>query len=113
MTSEGYYERLDAQTFTATRATESPWDERLQHGSPPTALLARAMLSAHPREDMRLARITSEFLGPIPRGEMRVSTRVLRPGRRIELLEGVLESGGREVVSARAWRIGATVTAES
>jgi hypothetical protein len=105
MTSDGYYERIDAQTFTATRATESPWDERLQHGSPPTALLARAMLRAHPREDMRLARITSEFLGPIPRGEMRVTTRVLRPGRRIELLEGVLESGGREVVSARAWRI--------
>src|ERR1700681_1937190 len=105
MTSEGYYERLDAQTYNATRATESPWDEPLPHGSPPTALLARAMLHAHPREEMRLARITSEFLGPIPRGEMRVSTRVLRPGRRIELLECVLASRGRAGACARAWGV--------
>jgi hypothetical protein len=38
---------------------------------------------------------------------MSVRTRVTRPGRRIELLEGVIESGGREVLSARAWRIAA------
>lgn len=105
MPADGYYQRLDVDRYLATRATESPWDERLQHGSPPTALLARAMLQAHPRVDMRLARITSEFLGPIPRAEMEVRTRVLRPGKRIELLEGTLASGGREVVSARAWRI--------
>ena len=41
MPADGYYERLDADRYQATRATESPWDERLQHGSPPTALLAR------------------------------------------------------------------------
>jgi acyl-CoA thioesterase superfamily protein/acyl-Coa thioesterase superfamily protein len=105
MTAEAYFERIDAETFLATHATESPWDERLQHGSPPTALLARAMLDTHPRDDMRLARITAEFLGPIPRAEVRVRTRVLRPGKRIELLEASLESGGREVVNARAWRI--------
>ena len=105
MPEAGYYERLDQNRYLATRATESPWDERLQHGSPPTALLAHAMLAAHPRDGMRLARITSEFLGPIPRAEMTVRTSVLRPGKRIELLEGTLSSGGRDVVSARAWRI--------
>jgi hypothetical protein len=54
---------------------------------------------------VRIARMAVDFLGPIPRQEMRVRTRVVRPGRRIELLEGTLESGGREVVTARAWRI--------
>ncbi|MDB5072065.1 MAG: hypothetical protein JWM87_3176 [Candidatus Eremiobacteraeota bacterium] len=105
MEFEAFYERVDADTYAATRATMSPWDERLQHGSPSTALLAHVMCSAHPRDDMRLARITSEFLGPIPIGAMRVRTRVVRPGKRIELLEGALEVGGREVVTARAWRI--------
>ena len=61
-----FYERLDAETFAATTATMSPWDERLQHGGPPTALLARAITDAHPRDDMRIARVASEFLGPIP-----------------------------------------------
>jgi hypothetical protein len=100
------YERIDDDAFAATTATQSPWDVRLQHGSPPTALLARAMLARHPHDGMRLARISAEFLGPIPLATMHVRTRVARPGRRIEMLEGAIESDGPEVVLARAaWRI--------
>jgi hypothetical protein len=103
--SHAYYERLDAHRFTALRATESPWDTRLQHGGPPTALLARVMLDDHPRDDMRLARITADFLGPIPRDVVDIHTRVVRAGKRIELIEGTMTSGGRDAVVARAWRI--------
>jgi len=102
---DAFYERVDDETFAATRATQSPWDERLQHGSPPTALLAHLMSVRNPREDMRIARISSEFLGPIPLATVRVRTRVARPGRRIEMLEGALECDGREIVLARVWRI--------
>ena len=77
----------------------------MQHGSPPSALLAHAFAERHPRADVRVARLAVDFLGPIPRQEMHVRTRVVRAGKRIELLEGTLESGGREVVTARAWRI--------
>ncbi len=100
-----FYEPGPDGAYVATEATMSPWDVNLQHGSPPSALLAYAMESAHPRDDMRAARIAVEFLGPIPRGTVRARTRVRRPGRRIELLEGTLESEGRDVVSARIWRI--------
>jgi hypothetical protein len=100
-----FYERIGDDAYAATTATQSPWDDRLQHGSPPTALLARAMLARHPRDEMRLARISAEFLGPIPLATMHVRTRVARPGRRIKMVEGVLESDGREVVLARAWQI--------
>jgi hypothetical protein len=105
MAPASFYQRLDADTFAATAATMSPWDERLQHGAPPTALVAHVMSANHPRPDMRFARITSEFLGTLPLATMRVRTRVARPGRRIEMLEGVVESNGREVLTARAWRI--------
>ena len=105
MAPASFYRRLDAETFAATEATASPWDERLQHGGPPTALVAHVMSTHHPRPDMRFARIASEFLGVLPRAEMRVRTRVVRPGRRIEMLEGVVEADGREVLAARAWRI--------
>jgi hypothetical protein len=100
-----FYERVDAETFVATSWTTSPWDARLQHGGPPTALVAHVLCETFPRDDMRIARVASEFLGPIPIAEMRVRTRVLRPGKRIELLEGTLEVGGRDVVSTRVWRI--------
>lgn len=100
-----FYERIDDETYAPTTATSSPWDERLQHGGPPTALLAHAVAARHPREDLRVARIASEFLGPIPRAPVRVRTRVVRPGRRIELVEATAEIGGREVLAARVWRI--------
>jgi hypothetical protein len=105
MNLTSFYEPAGEGAFAALEATMSPWDVRLQHGSPPTALLAYAMETAHPREDMRAGRIAVEFLGPMPRGIMRVRTRVSRPGKRIELLEGVLECDGREIVTGRIWRI--------
>jgi hypothetical protein len=101
----GFYEQTAPDTFVATTATQSPWDRRLQHGSPPTTLLAHAMQTNHPRDDVRIARITAEFLGPIPIGTMHVTTRVVRPGKRIELIEGAIACDGREVVLARVWRI--------
>lgn len=104
-TPAGFYERVDAETFVATAWTTSPWDARLQHGGPPTALMAHVLCEAFPRDDMRIARVASEFLGPIPVAAMRVRTRMLRPGKRIELLEGTLEVNGRDVVSTRIWRI--------
>ena len=110
MQPSAFYERAGDATFVATNATQSPWDKRLQHGSPPTALLAHEIAARHPRADMRVARVTADFLGPIPLSNVLVKTRVVRPGRRIELLEGVMESGGREVVSARVWRIAVTAT---
>lgn len=104
-TATAFYKRIDDDAFAATDATTSPWDDELQHGGPPAALLAWAIAERHPREDMRIARVAIDFLGGIPRDVMRVRTRVLRPGRRIELAEGALESRGRESVVARVWRV--------
>jgi hypothetical protein len=100
-----FFERVDVDVFRATESTMSPWDRDLQHGGPATALLAWAIEERHPSEAMRTARIAVDFLGVIPRDVGRIRTRVVRPGRRIELLEGTLESRGRDVVTARIWRV--------
>jgi hypothetical protein len=103
--AEAFFERLDLDVFAASEATMSPWDRDLQHGGPATALLAWAIEERHPSDSLRIARIAMDFLGGIPRDVCRVRTRVVRPGRRIELLEGTLESRGREAVIARVWRV--------
>lgn len=54
---------------------------------------------------MRLARVAIDILRPVPVGELTARTRTLRPGKRVALLETVLESGGQEVLCARGWRI--------
>jgi len=107
MSDTCFFEPLGNGRFLATRATESPWDRRLQHGSPPTALLAYAAERAFPRPDVRVARVNVEFLGPIPRDVVTVTATVARPGKRIELLEAVLasERDGRDIATARIWRI--------
>lgn len=105
MDFDAYFTRVDGETYAPTMATSSPWGEHLQHGGPPTALLVHAVEKNHPRDDVRVARVASEFLGIIPREPVRVRTRVVRPGRRIEMTEATAEIGGREVLTARVWRI--------
>ncbi len=100
-----FYVPVEGDLLRSTPATTSPWDTGEQHGGPPAALLARAFERHEPWSASVLARLTVEFLGTIPQGDASVRVRVLRPGRRVQLLEGSLAVGGRDVALARGWRI--------
>jgi hypothetical protein len=76
--------------WLATVHTTGPWEARFQRGGPSSALLARAIEQCSPREDMLIARITVDILAAIPVGELAVRSRVLRPGRSVELVEAAL-----------------------
>lgn len=91
--------------WQATVHTTGPWQADAQHGGPPSALLARAIERTAEREEMVLARITIEILGPVPVGELSVTSRVRRPGRRVELVEASMSAAGRECARATAWRV--------
>ena len=100
-----YYEDLGGGRYRATAATVGPWDPRLSHGSPPAALLLHAIDAAHPRADARVARIAFDFHGPVAVGELDISTELVRPGARIELVRAQLSVGGRVAMVASAWRL--------
>ena len=85
--------------------TTGPWSEGLQHGGPPSALLGRACELVEPRDDVAVARVTVEILGPVPVAELELRSRVLRHGRSVELVEAALSAGGRDVARASAWRV--------
>jgi hypothetical protein len=102
---ESFFEPVGQGRYRATTATAGPWSPDAQHGGPPSALAARELEQHEPDENMRLARVAVDILRPVPVGELTTRTRVLRPGRRVALLETVLESGGQEVLCARGWRI--------
>ena len=57
---------------------------------------------------MRVARISMDFLGPVPRTAVRVETRLVRPGRRTQLSEATMWAGDRQVATARVWHLAAT-----
>ena len=100
-----YYHPLGDGHFEPTEATTSPWDAGAQHGGPPTALLASCLDDAFGRPGLRVARISMDFLGPVPRAPSRVQTELLRPGRRTQLSEASLWAGERRVAVARVWHL--------
>lgn len=97
------------ETFASNDGVTSAWGP-IQHGGPVSGLLTRAVEQCQPRDGTRLSRITVEILGPVPVEEIRVSARILRPGRRIELVGAQLEARTAEgewrpVATASAWRL--------
>jgi hypothetical protein len=67
--------------------------------------VAREFERHQPDEGQRLARLTIDILRPLPLGKISISTCMVRPGRRVALLEAVAEADGHEVLHARGWRI--------
>jgi hypothetical protein len=104
VTDTAFYRPRGDDTYEPTRATESPWDRSAQHGGPPAALLAELMA---PGGDLRLARISVDFLGPIPRREFRVEVSPIKPGRLTYLSQATMIVDGRVAVTARGWHIAA------
>lgn len=100
----------DGEGFVATDLSLGPWFADALHGGPPAALLAQRLSEAvadgvtgRPSDGLRLARITLELVRPVPRGPLAVGVEVVRPGRRVTLLDGTLRDGaGVEVLRGRA-----------
>lgn len=92
--------------FTATEAARGPWDPKAQHGGAPAALLMRAFEALPAPERVMIARVTYEFLRPVPLGELELRAEVVRRGQRVQLLEGSIRNPeGVEVVRARALQV--------
>jgi Thioesterase-like superfamily len=92
--------------FWATALARGPWDPNAQHGGAPAALLAGELEKLDPQPHMRIVRVTFELLRPVPLGELHVSTAIVRPGKRVQLLEAALNANdGTELVRARAVRV--------
>lgn len=94
-----------SEMFESLPTTAGPWSPGAQHGGPPAALLTRALERLPAAADRVLGRVTVELLGPVPLGPLRTTTRVLRPGRSVALVEAELHdpAAGRPVARAVAW----------
>src|SRR6201999_3919502 len=102
-----YYLPLGDDRFEPTVATTSPWDDGAQHGGRPTALLADCLDQAFGRPELRVARISMDFLGPVPCNPVQVRTELLPPGRRAQLSQSALGAGARQLATARVWHLAA------
>jgi Acyl-CoA thioesterase C-terminal domain/Acyl-CoA thioesterase N-terminal domain len=105
---EAFYER-EGDLFRATELTRGPWDPGAQHAGPPAALLGYALEGLPESEEFQVGRVTFEILRSVPIAPVQVQARVVRPGRRVQMLEAELsDAEGEVLMRARAWRIGTT-----
>lgn len=90
-----FYRQVAGDRFEATEYTRGPWDPRAQHAGPPAALLARAVeRRSGARVDMRVARLTFDIARPVPIAALTVTTRVVRSGRSVEVVEAEVNPDG-------------------
>jgi hypothetical protein len=91
--------------FLPTEHARGPWDPRALHGGAPAALIASAFERMEPGAELPLARLSFEFLRPVPMAPLKLTTRMSRPGRRVQALEAELSAEGLTVCRASALRI--------
>jgi hypothetical protein len=102
---ESIFEAAGEGLYRATEAALSPWSDQTLHGGPPTMLMAREVERIPADQPMFVTRLTVELLRPIGMTPLAVSSRLVRPGRKVQLVEASLWSGEQEVARTTALRI--------
>lgn len=98
--------------WVPTDLARGPWSPDALHGGPVAALAARAVERCAPRPGlegasvpMHVTRLTVELLRPVPLSPLHVVARVVRPGRRVQIVDVDVVAATRPVASARALRL--------
>lgn len=91
--------------YQPTLHAQGAWNDHEQHMAPATGILTHELLQYSPNPNLRLARLSLDILGLIPLEPFTISTRTIRPGKTIELVEAVMSCAGRDCIIARAWRL--------
>ncbi|MCU1461519.1 MAG: hypothetical protein JWO37_1594 [Acidimicrobiales bacterium] len=98
----------DGDWFVPTGLARGPWDPNQMHGGGPAALLARAVERAVviEGEDVAVVRLTVELLRPVTLGPISVTTDVLRPGKRVQLVGArIVDRDGVEAARVTGLRV--------
>jgi acyl-coenzyme A thioesterase PaaI-like protein len=80
--------------YTPTEYARGPWDPGAQHGGAPATLIAGAFERMQPGAELPFARLSFSFLRPVPLAPLTLTTRIVRPGRRVQELEAELRAVG-------------------
>jgi acyl-CoA thioesterase len=97
--------RPGRERFVPTEQARGPWDPSALHGGAPAALITAAFERLEPGAELRIGRLGFEFLRPIPMAPLTLSTRITRPGRRVQELAAELHAGDQLVARASALRV--------
>jgi hypothetical protein len=96
---------MEGDLAVPTEIVRGPWSPDAQHGGAPSALLAGILEHVDAGPPAFTARLTVDLMRPVPLTPLRVVSRVVRPGKKLQIVEAALLDGDVEVAQARALRL--------
>lgn len=102
-TPEAVFER-DGDRYVPSELARGPWSAEAQHGGAPAGLVAAAIERIEPGPSF-VARLTLDLVKPVPLAPLTVETEVVRPGKKVQVVDARVRSGDDVVVMARALRL--------
>lgn len=109
-----YYQRIsrdecpDGSVITHYEPTihaQGAWNPHEQHMAPASGILTHELVSFQPKDHLRIGRISFDIFGLIHLKPFTIETKIIRPGKTIELIEATMQAEGKTCIVARAWRI--------
>jgi hypothetical protein len=97
--------QLDGSRVLTGPMAGGPWDPKMQHGSPPSALIVAVAEAVPTATPMRIARLTVDLMRPVPVAPLEIRTEVLREGRKIQLCCIDLIADGKLAVRGNVLKI--------
>lgn len=96
--------------YLPTELARGPWDPTALHGGPVAALLAGAAESLapgpeRPASEMAVTRLSVELLRPVPLEPLELTAQLVRPGRKVQLVDCALRTENQLVAMGRALRL--------
>lgn len=97
----------EGDRWLPTELSRGPWSPDSLHGGSVAALVARQVELADMAVPQRTTRLTVELLRPVPLEPLRVTHRVVRPGRKVATVDVLVELAADDttLAMARAQRI--------
>ena len=96
---------MEGDIARPTELARGPWSPHAQHGGAPAALLAGQLEQFDPGPATFPARFTLELMRPVPLAPLRIERRTIRPGKKVQLVQGSLFADDVEVVRATLLRL--------
>jgi hypothetical protein len=100
-----YLPTADPDIFESTPLAASGWYGDGQHGGVVSALMTRAIELVPVLTPMPLARVTVELFRVVPVALLRVSSEVIRQGKKIQVMKASLSAGGVELATATGLKL--------
>jgi hypothetical protein len=95
----------DGDLYVPTHYCQGPWDPGAQFGGAPAALIATLVDKTPSLVPMQIARLTTDLMRPVPLTPLVADVRVVREGKKIQVVTASLFADGLEMTRATAVRL--------